>query len=144
MATNLDDAFPNLGKEGFTKDSPATRDYNCIAWAAGDKSVNWWPDLLLAYHWPDGVPRVETLEAFVLAFQSIGYLCCNSGELEPSFEKIAIYMLDEKPTHAARQFADGRWTSKLGKSIDISHTLSGLEGPVYGRVAAIMSRPRIS
>ena len=54
---------------------------------------------------------------------------------------MAIYALQGKPTHAARQLGDGRWTSKLGKEVDITHTLVGLEGPVYGQVAAYLRRP---
>jgi hypothetical protein len=43
---------------------------------------------------------------------------------------------------AARQQVDGSWTSKLGKQIDISHTLRGIEGSVYGQVIDFMKRPR--
>ena len=56
-------------------------------------------------------------------------------------KKIAIYQSGGLPTHAARQLPDGQWTSKLGRNIDISHTLPGLEGPEYGQVAVFMRRP---
>ena len=42
---------------------------------------------------------------------------------------VAIYQSGGLPTHAARQLSDGNWTSKLGPNIDITHSLSGLEGP---------------
>jgi len=60
---------------------------------------------------------------------------------EADVEKIAIYTDRAKPTHAARQLADGSRTSKLGQAGDISHqTLDALEGGLYGSVAQIMSR----
>jgi len=34
----------------------------------------------------------------------------------------------------------GFWSSKIGKSVDIEHTLEGLEGSFYGQVAIIMRR----
>jgi hypothetical protein len=81
------------------------------------------------------------LDAFVRAFVSLGFEPCSTGELEAGFEKVAIYAREGKPTHAARQIADGRWTSKLGKEVDITHTLVGIEGPAYGQVVAYLRRP---
>jgi hypothetical protein len=45
-------------------------------------------------------------------------------------------------THAARQLASGEWTSKLGKDVDISHSLRSLEGLTYGKVAVLLRRKR--
>jgi hypothetical protein len=45
-----------------------------------------------------------------------------------------------KPKHAARQLANGRWTSKLGELEDIEHTLNGLDGIWYGSVMLILKR----
>jgi hypothetical protein len=60
---------------------------------------------------------------------------------EDDVEKIAIDTDGAKPTHAARQLADGTWTSKLGQAEDICHqTLDALAGGLYGNVAQIMSR----
>ncbi|HEX7447421.1 MAG TPA: hypothetical protein VF306_07740 [Pirellulales bacterium] len=136
--------FPFLASEGFIETSPASAQYNCIAWAAGQTDEWWWPLPVGAYSWPAGVPRSETLTAFLLAFQSLGYLQCDDEKLEPTFERIALFVADGKPTHAARQLADGSWTSKLGRWIDISHSLRALAGPTYGEVAALMKRPRIA
>lgn len=80
------------------------------------------------------------MDAFVAAFQSLGYAICLSGAHEPGVQKIALYALNGRPTHAARQLSDGRWTSKIGKNIDVSHTLAGLVGPCYGDVVVYMSR----
>ena len=69
---------------------------------------------------------------------------CSDSSLEAGYEKIAIYVKDGIPTHAARQLGDGRWTSKLGKYEDIEHdSLDALNGDgygEYGRVALFMSR----
>ena len=44
--------------------------------------------------------------------------------------------------HVARQLESGLWTSKLGLSVDISHSLHDLEGDTYGEVAALLCRAR--
>lgn len=138
--------FPRLRVIPYKLTSPAVREYNCIAWAAGDTQNFWWPQF---GHWPDGVPRELTVDAFVQAYQVIGYAKCGDGLLEPGYEKIALYV-DEAghPTHAARQLPSGAWTSKLGKWWDIEHTLPGLEGATsllggnaYGTVKQFLRRP---
>lgn len=141
MIAGFEDAFPALRSEGFEETSPPSQKYNCIAWAAGSASQWWWPYQHPAYYWPEGLTREVTLDAFLRAFVSLGFEPCPTGELEAGFEKVAIYALRGKPTLAARQLADGGWTSKLGKEVDITHALGGLEGPVYGQVAAYLRRP---
>ena len=145
MATDflsqLGRAFPRLIEDGFSETSSATPQYNCLAWAAKQTEQGWWPDSFGAYHWPEGVPREETIESFVRAFAIVGYVRCGDGELEAEHEKVALYARDGKPTHAARQLSDGTWTSKLGRQIDIVHTLHGLDGPAYGQIAAFLRRP---
>ena len=136
----LDD-FPDLDAEGYSPTSPATEDYNCIAWAAGRQDDWWWPDPGFVSFWPDKAPRAETLDAFYATFAMLGYEQCVDARPERGFEKVAFYALAGKPKHAARQLPDGRWTSKLDEGLDISHTLRGLQGPVYGQVAGFMRRP---
>jgi hypothetical protein len=58
------DLFPHAPAEGFVLTSPATREYNCIAWAAGSQAEWWWPDFGFISYWPEHVPRLETLDAF--------------------------------------------------------------------------------
>ena len=136
----LDADFPNLGREGFVEASPETARYNCIAWAASRQDDWWWPDRNAQYYWPQAVLREETIETFIQAFQTLGYVPCDSHQLENGFEKVALYALGGAPKHAARQLPDGRWTSKLGAFIDIEHTLAGLEGPRYGIVVQLLKR----
>jgi hypothetical protein len=88
------------------------------------------------------VPRAVTLEAFRQAFATLGYAVCAGEELEPGFEKIALFAGNRgAPTHAARQLSEGRWISKLGKKEDIEHALHDLEGELYGTVVLLMKRP---
>lgn len=127
---------------GFTITSPATAEYNCIAWAAEDTSACWWPDPSYIYFWPPNLPREETVETFMRAYETLGYIYCDSADYEDGFEKIAIFIhSDGKPKHAAKQLTSGSWTSKLGQAEDIEHALDGVAGSIYGRVAAIMKRP---
>jgi hypothetical protein len=72
-------------------------------------------------YWPEGAPRAVTLDAFVAAYGTLGYVRCADGNLEAGFEKVVVYCRSGKPTHAARQLPTGEWTSKLGKDLDISH-----------------------
>lgn len=140
-------AFPNLNPDDFAVTSPRTPVYNCIAWAAGDDTSWWWPTPfagppLGGYYWPEGVPLVESVDAFVRTFRRHGYRECEDGELEHGYEKVALYTdADGTPTHAARQLSDGSWTSKLGKGHDISHgSSSAVEGDAYGTATIFLRR----
>jgi hypothetical protein len=133
-------AFPRLHPGNHEITSPATPRYNCIAWVAGDDERTWWPDIDGVAYWPANVPRVETMEAFVDAFRTLGSLPCEDGEFEPGHEKIALYAHQGVPTHAARQLPDGRWSSKLGRSVDIAHTPDALDGPLYGAAVLYLRR----
>lgn len=121
--------------------------FNCIAHAAGESNRWWWP---LPYPSPPGlfwpnVPRVESVDAFVLAFATIGYAKGANDSVEPTLEKIAVYAKHGKPTHAALQLASGLWTSKIGIWEVLEHTLIGLTGNgpnEYGDVVEILSRAR--
>jgi hypothetical protein len=135
-------AFPRLRNDGVRITSPEDYRYNCIAFAAGDVSRFWWPDVNGQAYWPPSVQRTETLTSFIAAYRTLGYSDCPDGSFEEGFEKIAIYVSHQNtPTHAARQLRDGRWTSKLGPAEDIKHdTVNGVSGQQYGQVAAYMKR----
>jgi hypothetical protein len=136
--------FPKLTTDTFEFTSPKDREYNCIAWAAGESDRWWWPDHAKSGYWPKTVAREETLDAFIAAYATLGYQCCPSGEMEQGFEKIVILATPSgKPAHAARQLEDGTWTSKLGQSEDICHhDADGIENETYGRVVQFMKRVR--
>jgi hypothetical protein len=135
-------AFPNLSPQNHSLASPATTEYNCIAFAAGDLRNWWWPDPAGISYWPPNALREETTTAFQQAFASLRYELCADAELEAGFEKIALYAIGGTPTHAARQLPDGRWVSKLGELEDIEHaSLEVLSGGPYGGVIAVLRRP---
>jgi hypothetical protein len=133
--------FPHLSDSGYRETSPADRRYNCVAWAAGDDQNWWWPQPFDETFWPPDAPRIESVEGFMAAFRTLGYEPCGHSQLEPGFEKVALYVgEDGLPTHAARQLENGRWTSKLGELEDIEHDLDNLEGERYGTIGGIMRR----
>lgn len=88
------------------------------------------------------MPQEETLEAYIQAYQTLGYEPDDHEILETGYQKIAIYIDSNSiPTHAARQLPNGKWTSKLGWLEDIEHELDGLTGDQYGVVGQILKRP---
>jgi hypothetical protein len=103
--------------------------------------VGYWP--------PPPVQREETIQAFVEAFESLGYKICYDGSLEAGIEKVAIFGAKNPvpneptvPTHAALQLSSGEWASKMGPLEDIEHlTVDAVNGPIYGRPMVFMSRP---
>jgi len=138
--TDLEDAFPDLREGEYQITSPATPEYNCIAWAAGEHEVWWWPDPQQVAYWPPEAPRDVTVEAFVRAFEWLGYAICDDAEPEPGYEKIALFTKAGGPTHAAKQLADGSWSSKLGEAEDITHRLHDIGGVAYGAPAVYLRR----
>jgi hypothetical protein len=140
MAVN-EHLFPDLVRTGYQVTSPPDPVYNCIAHAAGVTDAWWWPDPDGFDYWPPGIPREQTLAAFIDAFATVGCAPCADDTREAGWEKIAIYSTDEGPVHAARQLATGKWTSKLGPDDDIEHTLVGLRSNHYGEVVQFLRRP---
>lgn len=142
-----EDVFPDLFASGYCKTSEEDL-YNCIAWAAGPEHIDecWNPFCIgQGYYWPDDLERNSELATFVKLYERHGgYIVCDSEQFEPGFEKIALYVDDQKEvTHAARQLEDGTWTSKLGDWEDINHsTLAGLSGKIYGKPAKFLKRSR--
>ncbi|MBK5205791.1 MAG: hypothetical protein JJD98_10390 [Polaromonas sp.] len=133
--------FPDLNDENHRPTSPVTSDYNCIAWAAEEDDCWWWPLPVGAGYWPPGVVRAETVDAFVSAFATIGFLPCETSAREANVQKVAIYTVNNVPTHMARQLSNSTWTSKLEPNIDINHfTLEALHGPAYGEATHFLSR----
>lgn len=96
----------------------------------------WWPGRF----WPKTADRAVTRESFLQAFAARGYDVCNDPDVEAGFEKIVLYELDGVPAHAARQLPDGRWSSKLGRLHDITHTLDALNGDRYGEPTVFLKR----
>lgn len=92
--------------------------------------------------WPVNVPHDETLTAFLEFFRTRGYEPCHTTAYEDEYDKVAIYVREDVPTHAAFQLPNGMWSSKLGDWEDIEHTLEGLVCPWYGTVGAVLRKRR--
>ena len=136
------DDFPRLTASNHRITSPATPDYNCIAWAAG-ATDRWWQP---GEYWPfDELPTEASLTALVRLFTHYGYEPSPLGILDSSYEHVALYELPPFYTHAARQLTNGKWTSKLGRLEDIEHdTPDVLADGCYGEVAMVLRRLRPS
>ena len=135
--------FPRLHETGaYERRSPEDLNYNCIAFAAEDTHRWWWPGNYPGTFWPKGVVHEETIDAFVSAFESIGYKICSQGSPEAGFEKIVLFAKDGVPKHAARHdIRTPMWLSKLGKSYDIAHRNVGdVGGEVYGEPVRYLRR----
>lgn len=150
LPPEIEAAFPNLRRGEYRKTSENTVLYNCIAHAAEVSDGWWWPAAGPGIFWPSEAPQEETVDSFIQAYAVLGYKVCSSQcrELEPGFQKIALYVDEDGiPTHAARQLATGEWTSKLGRAEDIAHrTLEALESAEdktlgYGSAFLILIRP---
>ena len=90
------------------------------------------------------MPRDKTLAALQKVYEGIGFDVCSDGQLEEGYEKIALYAdIFGSATHAARQLSSGKWTSKLGKSVDIEHAApEDVEGRRYGAALIFMKRKK--
>lgn len=134
------DQFPNLTADNYRITSLSNWNYNCVAWAIGITDAWWWPTA--GRFWPPNVPREETVDAFIDAFETKGFTPCTNVAIEPGIEKIALFSAQSIPTHAARQLFTGWWTSKLGPDVDIEHTTpESVGGGIYGSPVVYLSRP---
>ena len=135
----LEQDWPSLARTSYRITSKHTGNYTCLAWAI-EETDRWWSPLPDDdYYWPEGIPREVAMSAFVQAYETMGFMVCDDGELETGVEKLAIYATsDARPQHVARQLPNGLWTSKLGRLEDIEHELDGLSGALYGTVQKFM------
>lgn len=131
--------YPGLRNGHLRITSPATENYNCLAWAGGDDSEKWNPDPWGLFYWPSE-EREDTLDGWIRAFTQLGYAKCDDGSLESGFEKVVIYGTERAPNHMARQLPSGMWTSKLGKIEDVEHEVEGLANSHYGNVLVFLRR----
>lgn len=77
------------------------------------------------------------MDAFDRLFIGQGAEVTASDAFEAGFARLALYAKGLSVTHACRQLPNGKWTSKLGRHVDIAHELRELEGPEYGSVVRI-------
>lgn len=136
--------FPNLREDfNYFVKSPQTSRYNCIGWSVGSDLDRIWPDDGENDQWPIDLPRDDTLGNFEAFYMLCGFKRSATDALEDDKEKVAVYVKNGFVSHASRQLANGRWTTKMGVGADAEHsTLGVLEGLGYGRAALILERIR--
>lgn len=140
---DVSNIFPSLAPSCLN--SPPDASYNCIAWAANQTDVWWWPSpfILPGYYWPPDVPANTRLDSFYLAYKTLGYEVIREEDIDDFLHVIAIMGKDENNVcHAMKRLSDGRWSSKLGKSFDIIHDLHELDGVTYGHVIGFVGKSR--
>lgn len=139
----MEAVFPLLLGTGYSEESPVNDVYNCIAFSFGDMQNWWWPKRGYGIYWPPGFPLADDVSVLVRIYEIHGYSICLDGLHELGFEKVAIYEIQGKFKHAARQLATGRWASKLGEEQDIEHELpEHLNSTPYGVATIFMRRDR--
>jgi len=133
----LRNTFPNL--VAFNVTSRETPCYNCIAWSLGISNRWWWPpsggaSSPLCHCW-FGSGTDPSIGSFIEMYEGHGFEQCNGPEPEVGYEKVVVYGHGNVVLHASRLLPNGKWTSKLGNSVDISYsTPNELEGTHYGNV----------
>jgi hypothetical protein len=134
--------FPRLTATNHRVTSAATPEYNCVAWAAGD-SNHWWQP---GTYWPvEGSAQDLGPDVLEQAFVALGFERCLDSRLRAGVEKVALYGMSPFYTHASPQLPDGKWTSKLGRDVDIEHdTPEDVAGGIYGDVVQYMMRITVS
>jgi hypothetical protein len=135
----VDKSFPNSLLEPFKITSPETASYNCLAWALNDTSK--WYENDDDYYWFEGIEKNNTLETIQKIFVNFGFIKTENTEYQVGIERIALFSKDNiECTHLARQQDKDQWTSKLGSSYDVNHTLKSIENGIYGNVVIIMEK----
>lgn len=132
LGTDFEVVAPRTGHPDFPQSQkPGVKQYNCIAWTLGITDHWVWPG--------------KTVREFDALYARHGFKRAATRNLkhEPGVVKVALYgLLDDAgnlgATHAARQEADGTWTSKLGGEARIRHlTAEAVAGPGYGDPIAV-------
>ena len=134
--------FPQLGGDKhFEIKSDENVVYNCIAWAMGVS--NCWVDYYLVpgHWWPSGVARENTPEALIAAFQAVGFTIMDDYSYDGSIDKVVLYKVGNKWTHASRLLGEGVEYSKFGPRWDATHGRGVFHGTIYGDAYACMGRP---
>ncbi|MBM3240488.1 RHS repeat-associated core domain-containing protein [Candidatus Poribacteria bacterium] len=126
--------YPNLKWGEWSITGERTREYNCIAWSCGILDRWVWDEVDQQTEGGNGNRTVE-VEDFDGFYKKKGYQESKNCDPECKKRKIALFVKNGNPTHAARETADsGWWESKRGSNVRIMHRLSQLEGRVYGNV----------
>jgi hypothetical protein len=101
---------------------------------------NWW-EADEDYLWLNNLDFDNTLSTTELFFQHFGFETIDKPNFKNGLEKIALFSDDGiYCSHVAKQLSPNRWSSKLGISYDVSHTLKSMENGIYGDVVMILQK----
>jgi hypothetical protein len=115
--------------------------YNCLAYALGDKSQWWEPPKGPEQYWPPGFSPDLSVETVVSIIKTHGFIVDSDTVGTPETDAIAIYAEGDEWTHFAK-FSGGSWSCKLGDGHDvIGVKLENLVGTLYGNVVKVLRRP---
>lgn len=120
--------------------------YNCIAWAMGTnqmwvgtyRNVPWiW--------WPSTCSLDQSPQSLVDAFTFVGFEICDNNLYEDDYDKVILYELNGKWTHAARVLSNDVCYSKFGESWDGHHSNKDdlFDGTIYGHAYTYMRRLKV-
>lgn len=114
--------------------------YNCISHTVGIKSEIIWPEPN-DRSWP--VERELNKNAFDNFYEYHGFeKCYLDFSYDPGYIKVALYINNNKPTHACIQYDDKYWESKVGQLGIIRHDLFEIEDNIYGQVVQIYKKSK--
>src|SRR5262245_52213455 len=87
--------FPRLKGTQFTIAGPATRQYNYIAWALSDSTVNYWPVRSINNYWPRRLPLELSVSNFSRLIVMHGFSECATDTHEDGWEKVALFAIGD-------------------------------------------------
>lgn len=146
LPNELQERFPKLRPDNWERRSKANPRYNCLAFANGDERHFWTPNRYGGmYFWPPNIKREDSAETWEQMFSDAGFERTKNREVEPGFEKVAIYINLDDMTVSHIAISDGfTWLSKLGRGQDIAHSsldlLEGNQLDEYGIVDRILRK----
>ncbi len=101
--------------------SPATAEYNCLAWALGVDDQSIWPDEDRLNSWPESHPRNDLIGTIVNFLIELGFEEVDHDRRESGYTKIAVHLDNLEVAHVSRLTRHGWWESKLGALADVQH-----------------------
>lgn len=120
--------------------SPFSFQYNCIAYAMG-MTDRWVDHSDIPWHWWPPIEKGDTVEHLKNAFRYFGFEECGMDDhIDDKYDKVALYHISNRWTHAARIVAEGVYHSKFGESYDGQHSSGNVLKAQYGNVCSIMRR----
>jgi len=139
-AEEIEGSFPLLSSVNYEVTSDRHFNYNCLAFARGDRN-NWWERPgRFGFYRPAGFAADVTVKTAVKIIRIHGFTMDWNSNAEPLSDSIAIHAKDQNWTHFAK-YSGGRRLSKLGEDHDIAHkSLAVLEGDLHRKAVRVLSR----